>query len=257
MATYESQKYATIPIAATQVADGSVTNAEYQFINTVSSHVQTQIDSKLDSAGAFVVQTGMILPFSAAAGSIPTGYLNCDGAAVSRSTYSTLYALIANTYGAGDGSSTFNVPNLAGRFAIGKSGTYALASTGGGTTSSFTPSGSVSVTVNNHTLTTSQIPSHNHSASTSVSGTVTLSNLKNQFVASPGSGVIMRQWSNNASPTSSSTAYTSFSGSGSTSIGNTGGGGGHNHGASGSFSGSSGSVNILGPYISLNFIIKT
>ena len=51
MATYESKKYATIPIAATQVADGSVTNAEYQFINTVSSNVQTQIDSKLDSAG--------------------------------------------------------------------------------------------------------------------------------------------------------------------------------------------------------------
>ena len=257
MATYESKKYATIPIAATQVADGSVTNAEYQFINTVSSNVQTQLDSKLDSAGAFVVQTGMILPFSAAAGSIPTGYLNCDGAAVSRSTYSTLYALIANTYGAGNGSTTFNVPNLAGRFAIGKSGSYALAATGGGTTSSFTPSGSVSVTVNNHTLTQSQIPSHNHSASTSVSGTVTLSNLKNQFVGSSGSGVIMRQWSNNAAPTSSSTSYTSFSGSGSTSISPTGGGGGHNHGASGSFSGSSGSVNILGPYISLNFIIKT
>ena len=257
MATYESKKYATIPIAATQVADGSVTNAEYQFINTVSANVQTQLDSKLDSAGAFVVQTGMILPFSAAAGSIPTGYLNCDGAAVSRSTYSTLYALIANTYGAGNGSTTFNVPNLAGRFAIGKSGSYALASTGGGTTSSFTPSGSVSVTVNNHTLTQSQIPSHNHSASTSVSGTVTLSNLKNQFVGSSGSGVIMRQWSNNAAPTSSSTSYTSFSGSGSTSISPTGGGGGHNHGASGSFSGSSGSVNILGPYISLNFIIKT
>ena len=182
MATYESKKYATIPIAATQVADGSVTNAEYQFINTVSSNVQTQLDSKLTSAGAFVVQTGMILPFSAAAGSIPTGYLNCDGAAVSRSTYSTLYALIANTYGAGDGSSTFNVPNLAGRFAIGKSGTYGLGTTGGGTTSSFTPSGSVSVSVNNHTLTVSQIPSHSHPASTSVSGTVTLSNLKNPLV---------------------------------------------------------------------------
>ena len=257
MATYESKKYATIPIAATQVADGSVTNAEYQFINTVSSNVQTQLDSKLDSAGAFVVQTGMILPFSAAAGSIPTGYLNCDGSAVSRSTYSALFALISTTYGVGDGSSTFNVPDLAGRFAIGKSGSYALASTGGGTTSSFTPSGSVSVSVNNHTLTTSQIPSHNHSASTSVSGTVTLSNLRNQFTGAPAQGSIARFWSNNSGPTQSSTAYTSFSGSGSTSIGNTGGGGAHNHGASGSFSGASGSVNILGPYISLNFIIKT
>ena len=43
MATYESKKYATIPIAATQVADGSVTNAEYQFINTLASNAQTQI----------------------------------------------------------------------------------------------------------------------------------------------------------------------------------------------------------------------
>ena len=258
MATYESKKYATIPIAATQVADGSVTNAEYQFINTVSSNVQTQLDAKLDSAGAFVVQTGMILPFSAAAGSIPTGYLNCDGSAVSRSTYSALFALIATTYGSGDGSSTFNLPNLAGRFAIGKSGTYGLGTTGGGTTSSFTPSGSVSVSVNNHTLTTSQIPSHNHSASTSVSGTVTTNYLRNQFFAGPSPvGTITRAFGNNAGPSQSSTAYASFSGSGSTSVGNTGGGGAHNHGASGSFSGASGSVNILGPYISLNFIIKT
>lgn len=52
MATYESKKYATIPIAATQVADGSVTNAEFQFINTVSSNVQTQVDAKAATAGA-------------------------------------------------------------------------------------------------------------------------------------------------------------------------------------------------------------
>ena len=256
MATYESKKYA-IPIEAPNIADGSVSNAEFQRLDGVTSDLQTQLDAKLNSAGAFTVATGMILPFSAAAGSIPTGYLNCDGAAVSRSTYSTLFALIATTYGSGNGSTTFNVPNLSGRLPIGKSGSYALASTGGGTTSSFTPSGSVSVTVNNHTLTQSQIPAHNHSASTSVSGTVTLSNLKNQFVGSSGSGVIMRQWGNNAAPTQSSTSYTSFSGSGSTSISPTGGGSGHNHGASGTFSGSSGSVNILGPYISLNFIIKT
>ena len=257
MATYESKKYATIPIAATQVADGSVTNAEYQFINTVSSNVQTQLDSKLTAAGAFTVQTGMILPFSATAGNIPTGYLNCDGAAVSRSTYSTLYALIANTYGAGDGSSTFNVPNLAGRFAIGKSGTYGLGTTGGGTTSSFTPAGSVSVSVNNHTLTVSQIPAHSHPASTSVSGTVTLSNLRSPSGGGAATNAISRSTGNNVGPPQSSTAYTSFSGSGTTSISNTGGGSGHNHGASGTFSGSSGTVNILGPYISLNFIIKT
>jgi len=52
MATYESKRYATIPIAATQVADGSVTNAEFQYINTVSSNVQTQVDARAALAGA-------------------------------------------------------------------------------------------------------------------------------------------------------------------------------------------------------------
>ena len=42
MATYEAKKYATIPIAATQVADGTVSNSEFQFINTLSSNAQTQ-----------------------------------------------------------------------------------------------------------------------------------------------------------------------------------------------------------------------
>ena len=258
MATYESKKY-DIPIQADTIANQSVSNAEFQTLDGIStgSTIAAQLNTKLDSAGAFVVQTGMIIPFSAASGSVPTGYLLCDGTAVSRSTYSALFALISTTYGAGDGSSTFNVPNVQSRFVIGKSGSYALGSTGGATSTSFTPSGNVAVSVNNHTLTLSQIPSHNHSASTSVSGTVTVNNLRNQFFGSPFSGSITRAWGQNAGPVSSSSAYASFSGSGSTSIGNAGGGGSHNHGASGSFSGSSGSVNILNSYISLNYIIKT
>ena len=46
----------------------------------------------------------------------PTGYLSCDGAAVSRTTYAALYTAIGDTYGAGDGSTTFNLPNLQGKF---------------------------------------------------------------------------------------------------------------------------------------------
>lgn len=49
MATYESKKYAAIPVAATQIADGSVSNSEYQFINSLSSNAQTQITA-LDTA---------------------------------------------------------------------------------------------------------------------------------------------------------------------------------------------------------------
>jgi microcystin-dependent protein len=62
---------------------------------------------------------GTILPF-AGANSIPTGYLVCDGAAISRTTYAQLYAVIGDTYGAGDGSTTFNVPNLKGRYIEGQ-----------------------------------------------------------------------------------------------------------------------------------------
>jgi len=260
MATYESKKY-DIPIQADTIANQSVSNAEFQTLDGIStgSTIAAQLNTKLDSAGAFVVQTGMIIPFSAVAGSVPTGYLLCNGAAVSRSTYSALFALISTTYGAGDGSSTFNVPNVQSRFVIGKSGSYALGSTGGATSTSFTPSGNVAVSVNNHTLTLSQIPSHSHGASTSVSGTVTMINLKPPSSGANPSPVptILRTNNQNAGPAQTSNQYTQFSGSGSTSIGNAGGGGSHNHGASGSFSGSSGSVNILNSYISLNYIIKT
>ena len=49
----------------------------------------------------------------------PPGYLKCDGATVGRTTYPKLYAAIGTTFGAGDGSTTFNLPNLVGRFAEG------------------------------------------------------------------------------------------------------------------------------------------
>lgn len=60
---------------------------------------------------------GFIQPYAGA--SAPTGWLLCDGSAVSRTTYSALFGLIGTNYGAGDGSTTFNVPNLKGRFPLG------------------------------------------------------------------------------------------------------------------------------------------
>ena len=60
------------------------------------------------------VPTGMVMPYANA--TEPSGWLECDGAAVSRTTYSTLFAVISDDYGAGDGSSTFNLPDLRGEF---------------------------------------------------------------------------------------------------------------------------------------------
>ena len=53
------------------------------------------------------------------AASAPTGWLYCRGQAVSRTTYANLYTAIGDHYGAGDGSTTFNLPDMRGRFARG------------------------------------------------------------------------------------------------------------------------------------------
>jgi microcystin-dependent protein len=57
---------------------------------------------------------GSILPYGA--GTNPNGFLICDGSAISRSTYASLYAVIGTVWGVGDGSTTFNIPDLQGIF---------------------------------------------------------------------------------------------------------------------------------------------
>ena len=61
-----------------------------------------------------------------AADTIPDGWLLCDGSAISRTDYAKLFSAIGTTWGAGDGSTTFNLPNSIGRFAEGAatSGSY-------------------------------------------------------------------------------------------------------------------------------------
>jgi microcystin-dependent protein len=103
-----------------------------------------------------ITPAGALLAFAGT--SVPSGWLMCDGSAVSRTTYATLFSAIGTTYGAGDGSTTFNVPDMRGRIAAGvdnMGGTDAgrlnwantLGTTGGSQT---------------HTLTTSEMPSHTH-----------------------------------------------------------------------------------------------
>lgn len=77
----------------------------------------------------------------------PEGWLICDGSAISRETYLDLFKVIGIIYGSGDGSTTFNLPDLRGNVAIGVSNDYVLGDAGGEET---------------HTLTINEMPSHTH-----------------------------------------------------------------------------------------------
>ena len=69
---------------------------------------------------------GVIIPFAGT--SVPTGYLLCNGAAVSRTDYANLFAAIGTLYGAGNGSTTFNLPDARNRVLQGASGTHSVGS---------------------------------------------------------------------------------------------------------------------------------
>ena len=69
---------------------------------------------------------GVIIPFAGT--SVPTGYLLCNGAAVSRTDYANLFAAIGTLYGAGDGSTTFNLPDARDRVLQGASGEHSVGS---------------------------------------------------------------------------------------------------------------------------------
>ena len=85
----------------------------------------------------------------------PNNWALCNGQAVSRTTYATLFSRIGTTYGSGDGSTTFNLPNFVDRFSVGAGSAYAAGSTGGYAdaaviTHTHPVSTSVSVTDNGH-----------------------------------------------------------------------------------------------------------
>lgn len=170
-----------------------------------------------------VPPVGVITAF--AGSTAPTGYLICDGTAVSRTTYAALFTIIGTTYGVGNGSTTFNLPDLRSKTIVGVgqgSGltNRTLASTGGAETK---------------TLAVSEIPSHNHTIN-DPGHTHSQNTVNDDFNNSGGNppgftadGAGSRTWSNiNSSTTGISINYT---------------GGGS-------------AFNIMNPYISLNYIIK-
>jgi microcystin-dependent protein len=150
-------------ITATQLATDSVITAKIQDGAVTAA--------KLDAGAVSVLMpTGSIMPY--AGSSAPTGYLLCDGAAISRSTYSTLFGLLATTYGSGDGSSTFNIPDLRGRVIAGQddmggaSANRLTGLTGGVDGDVLGGSGGAET----HTLSTAEMPAHTHNLPVDATG---------------------------------------------------------------------------------------
>lgn len=202
-------------------------------------------------------EVGAIKPWGKA--TAPAGYVLCDGAAISRTDYVDLFTVIGTTYGVGNGSSTFNVPDLQGKSPQGYDGnTYNLAATGGANTvtvavtnnqavssvtntvtnnQAVTVTGSISTT----SLTTAQLASHSHSG-----------NLDTVSPVQRGVGGVQYWWGVTGS-TGSGTGHT------------------HSHTLAGSLTGtvavtSSGGAltgavtaagnNTFSPYVVVNYIIK-
>lgn len=113
---------------------------------------------------------GIIMDYAGA--TAPTGWLLCYGQAVSRTTYADLFAVVGTAFGVGDGSTTFNVPDLRGRIIAGKDnmgGTAATRlTTGRGGVDGITL-GAVGGS-ETHTLTAAQMPAHTHTGTTASSG---------------------------------------------------------------------------------------
>lgn len=155
-----------------------------------------KLSSRVDAGTTIwaTVPVGAIMPFAGT--TPPPGWLVCNGQAVNRYVYSALFAAIYVTYGSGDGSNTFNVPNLVNRFPLGRdTGGLSLGSTGGSSTktlqwSEIPPHWHAVSLDHGHTASMTAAGNHSHSATfaTSASTTGATNDAQNIYAGNQTSG---------------------------------------------------------------------
>lgn len=120
----DSPAFTGTPTAPTPASsDNSTKIATTAFVKTVFNGVPTPGGGAVDELAGSIKLWGSASP--------PANWALCNGQAVSRTAYATLFARIGTTYGSGDGSTTFNLPNLTNRVAVGAGDKFAAGSTGG------------------------------------------------------------------------------------------------------------------------------
>jgi microcystin-dependent protein len=199
--------------------------------------------------GTFLVPTGSLIMWPSV--TIPTDWKLCNGDAISRTTFATLFSLIGTTFGAGDGSTTFNLPNYKNRMPYGAD-TYAVGATGG----------SANAVLVSHTHTATSVvtdPGHAHTGTTG-NQSVSHNHSINAYVGNGTGGA------NAGLQVADTTSYETPTGRANTnnqssdhnhSFTTAGIGTGVSVATSISTEGSSGTNANLSPYLAINFIIKT
>lgn len=192
-----------------------------------------------------VVPIGLPAPWLTA--TAPSGWVFLDGAQKSRVTYKALYELWGTTFGIGDGSTTFNLPDFRGRFYLGKAaaGTGSVIGETGGTLDHTHTMGSHTHTIPAHTHTISSDGAHTHTFTTGSSGAHTHTYSGTTSIDNSGALVrddVLNAYAANHLHTHTYSGTTSSDGSHSHS-GTTDSGGAHTHGGvTGSTSGTTGSA---------------
>ena len=148
----------TTNITGNAIVDGTMSAKNTTVNGTLATTGNTTVGGNLTvSSITFSQPVGSIIMY--AGGTVPTNWLFCDGTAYSRTTYASLFTVISTTYGVGDGTSTFNVPNFQNKLPYGKASTTTLGTIGG---------------TGNIVLTAANLPPHTHTYNAS-SGVVEVS----------------------------------------------------------------------------------
>jgi len=255
----------------------SVLTADQKGLNLNGSTLNNVGNGNLEGQAIIFAQLQSFVPTGTinmyAGASAPVEWLMCDGSAVSRTTYEKLFLTIGTTYGSGDGSTTFNVPNLQGKVPVGSdTNTYLLGHSGGSATHSLSVNEIASHT---HTGSSDAAGAHSHTGTTNDAGSHSHTN--NAVGSNPSNsgsagnlGVIQQSYGgdrvtptgfDNGNSGTELNIYQSFAltinGVSDHSHGfTTGSSGSHTHTFTTASTGSGNAFSIMQPYLCMNYIIK-